>query len=425
MSYNQNDQFNYQNYQHYEINDPNKENKRTKKGIATTAVIILLIVTNIFSVAVGGAYMYFVGGTYNDPKDDPATTTQLKKLLELKEELDENYYYGTDEATQWEYIYKGLFAGLGDPYSYYLSADEYAAANSTEEEYVGIGIQMQSNDAGEVEIVKVFMNSPASKSGLKAGDIIVSVDGTVLTGMNLTEASTYIRGTKEGSKAKLVIKRDMETFEVDVVRKKITTEYVAYKMLSDDIGYIHLVQFEMGVDKQFSSAVKALKDQGAKKLILDLRDNPGGIVDVATNIADEIMGKATIISTVNKSQEIVDVYKSDAKSIDMEVVVLINGNSASASEILAGTLKNNDAATVVGTKSYGKGIIQYVLELPDGSAYQYTAMEYILPGEEKIHGVGITPDIEVLLPKDAQDTAVESLEYKDDLQLQKAIELLK
>lgn len=422
MSY-YNNQYGQYNNSNPHNQDPTLPPQRTRKGVGTTAVIILLIVTNIFSVLIGGAYMYFVGGS-RAYSIEGLDANGLRKLLELKTELDENFYFGTDESFEWEYIYKGLFASLDDPYSYYLTAEEYAATLSNSEEYVGIGIEMSSNEAGEIVIEKVFMNSPASASGLKAGDVIVSADGTALTGLTTSQASTYIRGTQEGSTVKLIIKRDQETFEVDVQRKKITYDYLSYKMLTDNIGYIYIAQFESGIDREFASAVESLKEQGAKSLILDLRDNPGGLVDVAVEIADQIMGKATIISTVDKNQEIVQTYKSDAKSIDMEMVVLINGNSASSSEILAGTLKNNDAATVVGTKSYGKGIIQSVFELPDGSAYQYTSMEYILPGNEKIHGVGITPDVEVQLDTEYQDTAVESLEYTNDTQLQKAVQIL-
>jgi carboxyl-terminal processing protease len=243
-------------------------------------------------------------------------------------------------------------------------------------------------------------------------------------GVSVDVAATYIKG-KEGTTVTLTIRRDAEEFSADVTRRSIEVEYTTYKMLSDNIGYIRITEFETNTYKQFAQAVGALKDMGMQGLIIDLRQNPGGAVDETIDIADDLLGSVDIIYTLDKSGR-KKVYTSNAsKTVEVPVVCLIDENSASASEILAIALKDNAAATIVGVTSYGKGIMQTLIPLSDGSMYKYTFCEYYGPAGTKIHELGVIPDVEVQQNADYKNVAVESIPEGSDAQLSKAIEVIK
>lgn len=340
---------------------------------------------------------------YNSMKD---TYERFGKVEQLYDTINESYYRDVDEQDVVDGACKGLVAGLGDPYSSYMTKEEYENwKSSATGEYSGIGVTFSQDKNGNYVIVGVTKDSPAAKAGLKAGDYIVEVDGKTYDDMDVMAKS--IRG-EAGTKVKVVYVRDNKKNEVSITREKIVEKSVEYKMLDGKIGYIKLSSFISSSADDFSAALKDLEGQGAKGLILDLRDNGGGLVDQCIDIADEFLdeGVVTYVEDKNgKKQE----YKSKDGKTDLTTVVLVNGNSASCSEILAGALKDN-GCKLVGETTFGKGVIQSTVELKDGSALKLTIMQYFSPKGSAIQDKGIKPDYEV---KNDENS-------KTDKQLQKA-----
>jgi carboxyl-terminal processing protease len=289
--------------------------------------------------------------------------------------------------------------------------------------FVGVGIYMtKDTENNRVVVYYPIPDSPAEKVGIKAGDIIISVDGTEYTADDFDNISKYIKG-EEGTSVNIVIERNGERLSFDIVREKINTNPITTKLLSNNIGYLKLPSFDEGTSEDFKTKVEELTQNGVKSLIIDLRNNGGGIVDESTTIADYLLEKGeTIISTVNNKDEKKVTYSTKDPIFEIPVVVLVNENSASASEILACSLQDNERATIVGTKTYGKGIIQTLLSLSDGSGLKITTEEYYTPKGTTIHKVGITPNYEVELPDNV--TSIYSVDEQSDIQLQKAIEIL-
>ena len=290
--------------------------------------------------------------------------------------------------------------------------------------YVGIGIYMAVyKNSDEIVIISPMKESPAEKAGLQSGDIITKVDGITYTGDELDTASSKIKG-EEGTTVSLEIKRGEETFTVDIVRQKVIVNPVTSEVLEGNVGYISLVSFDEDCSIEFKQKYEELVSKGIKSLIIDLRNNGGGLVKEALTIADYIVpeGKDLLITVNKKENETIE--KATKKPIvTVPVVVLVNENSASASEILAGALKDNECATIIGTKTYGKGVIQEILKLTDGSALKLTTEEYYTPSRTKINKIGIEPDIVVELPEGV--TPSYNIEREKDTQLQRAIEELK
>ena len=340
---------------------------------------------------------------YNSMKD---TYERFGKMEQLYDTINESYYRDVDEQDVVDGACKGLVAGLGDPYSSYMTKEEYENwKSSATGEYSGIGVTFSQDKNGNYVIVGVTKDSPAAKAGLKAGDYIVEVDGKTYDDMDVMAKS--IRG-EAGTKVKVVYVRDNKNNEVSINREKIVEKSVEYKMLDGKIGYIKLSSFISSSADDFSAALKDLEGQGAKGLILDLRDNGGGLVDQCIDIADEFLdeGVVTYVEDKNgKKQE----YKAKDGKTDLTTVVLVNGNSASCSEILAGALKDN-GCKLVGETTFGKGVIQSTAELKDGSALKLTIMQYFSPKGSAIQDKGIKPDYEV---KNDENS-------KTDKQLQKA-----
>lgn len=338
----------------------------------------------------------------------------------------DQYYLGEiDEQKLRDGAIKGYIEGLGDEYSQYITKDEYADFEANVMgNYVGIGIYMAVyKDSNEIVIISPMKESPAEKAGLQSGDIITKVDGVGYTGDELDIASSKIKG-EEGTTVSLEIKRKEETFTVDIVRKKVIVNPVTSEVLEGNVGYISLVSFDEDCSIEFKQKYEELVSKGIKSLIIDLRNNGGGLVKEALAIADYIVpeGKDLLITVNKKENETVE--KATKKPIvTVPVVVLVNENSASASEILAGALKDNECATIIGTKTYGKGVIQEILKLTDGSALKLTTEEYYTPKRTKINKIGIEPDVVVELPEGV--TASYNLEKEKDTQLQRAIKELK
>ncbi len=344
------------------------------------------------------------------------------RLAYIRTMLEEGYLGELDDTQMLEMAIKGYVAGVGDEYTTYYTPEEMNEQYETAMgNYVGIGIYMVvSYEDGTITVVEPMEGSPALEAGIKAGDLITKVDGEEVTVDNASDMSNKIKG-EEGTTVKLEIKRDGETFEVEVERKRIEVSHINSRMLEDNIAYIQVTDFDGGTAKEFKENYQELKSQGATSLIIDLRDNGGGVVDEAIDMLEMICDKGStlLIETDKKGNEIVEKSKEDP-IIDIPIVVLVNGNSASASEIFAGALKDYNKATIIGTKTYGKGVIQTLSKLSDGSGLKMTTAEYCTPSSNKINKIGIEPNITVELPDD-----IEELTDENDTQLQRAIEELK
>ena len=352
--------------------------------------------------------------------------SNLTKSLKSIEKLVKSKYLNVsdiDETNTIDGAIAGYINALGDEYTEYIPADKMKEyTESVMGNFVGIGIYMVKNTEKDlVQVLSPIRESPAEKVGIKAGDLITKVDGVSYTADQMTEMANIIKG-EEGSKVTLEILRGEETLTFEVIREKVNTNPVYSEKLENDIGYLEISSFDEGVAEDFKAKYLTLKEQGIKGLVIDLRDNGGGLVDEALKIVDYIVPKnqTTLITVDKDGKEEVSKSKED-RLIEEPVVVLVNSSSASASEIMAGALKDLECATIVGTKTYGKGVIQQLLTLSNGAGLKITVEEYYTPNKTKINKVGIKPDYEVLLetsitrePTDANDT-----------QLNKAKEILK
>lgn len=323
---------------------------------------------------------------------------------EVVEKIDEiysylNVYYYEDYALEeiQEHLYKGIMNGLDDPYSQYYTKEEYEDLMiNTSGTYAGIGAGISQNvDTMEVVISKVYKGTPAEEAGLMNGDYVLKVDDIDATSMELSDLVQKIRG-EENTTVHMVIYREstQETLEFDVMRRYIELPSIEGELLDNGIGYVQITEFQSKTDEQFAEMVNSLKEQGMKGLILDVRANPGGYLSTVVEIADQILPKGLIVYTEDKygSRE---EHNSNAMCMDIPLVVLVDENSASASEILAGAIKDYEYGTLVGTTTFGKGIVQNIVPLSDGDAIKMTTSKYFTPNGNYIHEVGIAPDVEI------------------------------
>ncbi len=350
----------------------------------------------------------------------------VNKLEALDELIDAKYLEDVNNVDFADGVYKGFIASLGDPYSTYYTEEEYKALmESSSGVYYGIGASVsQDAKTGIITIVKPFVTGPAYKAGIKPGDIISKVNGEEVTGMDLSEVVSKMKG-KSGTKVKISILREDETkpLEFTVTRKKIEVPTIEYKMLSNKIGYISIMEFDKITVEQFDAAVDELEKQKMKALIVDVRNNPGGMLDSVVSILDRVLPPKLLVYTEDKNNNKEEQFAKDKTMVSVPMAVLINGHSASASEIFAGTLQDYKTATIVGTTSFGKGIVQSVYPFNDGTAVKLTISKYYTPNGRNIHGTGIKPDVEIELDEKMQKEVV--IPVEKDNQLQKAIELLK
>ncbi len=407
-----------------------------KNGIYRTIMAVVLTAFVTFMITSFGMYSYLKDNqvslsTNNNSIIEELTTSSdssLEKYLnKIRTTLNKYYLWKNDinEEDLKNSAIQGYVAGLGDEYTEYIPSDKMK--DYTENimgNFVGVGIYMVADEKSDrVLVYYPIPETPADKAGIKPGDLIISVDGIEYTAKDFKNISSFIKG-KEGTKVNLVIERDGERMSFDLIREKITTNPITTKLLDNNIGYIKVPSFDEDTSKGFEEKVKELENQGAKKIIIDLRNNGGGIVDEAVNIADFLLEKGKpIISTVDNKDKKTVTYSKNDPTITIPVVVLVNENSASASEILACSLQDNERAKLVGTKTYGKGVIQTVLSLADGSGLKITTEQYYTPKEVSIHKKGIEPNEEVKLPESVKN--IYAVEENEDTQLQKAIEMLK
>ncbi|MDO4869380.1 MAG: S41 family peptidase [Bacillota bacterium] len=372
--------------------------------IRRSLFILAIVGAFLLGAIVMGSVILISGG------DKPSGVQSDSKFETLKSYIDQYYLNEYDENELMEYAYKGYVTGLGDPYSAYMTQEEYDSfMASATGSYSGIGVTFEEDDKGQFIIIDVTKDSPAEKAGLKSRDQILTVDGKTYDDIEIIAAK--IRG-KAGTTVKLEYMRGEDIKTVEIVRQKIEQESVEYKMLNGDTGYIEISSFIDNTSEDFAKALKAVQKKGASNLIIDLRDNGGGLVDESVNVADEFLDEGVVCYVEDKNGNS-DTYKAKDGKTDLNTVVLINENSASSSEILAAALKDN-GYKIIGSKSFGKGIIQSTMELDDGSALKLTVMEYLSPDKHKIHEKGVKPDVKI---KDKESTDA-------DEQLDKALEEL-
>lgn len=345
----------------------------------------------------------------------------------INEIIDENFYFeASDDEEREEYIYKGIMESLDDPYSVYYTAEEYAdMMESSSGSYQGIGVSIQQDvETKTLTVIRVFQGSGAEDAGMLPKDIITGVDGRELNGEDVSEVVTWIKG-EPGTTVDVTVYRPSteEELTLTIERRTIENSSISYSMKENQIGYIEVTEFCEVTSEQFRIAIDDLLAQGMKGLIVDLRNNPGGYVNVATDMCNRILDGGTIVYTEDKDGNTLEIYEADNEdSLDIPIVVLVNGNSASASEIFAGCMKDYGRATIVGTTTFGKGIVQQVIPLSDGSAVKLTIAKYFTPNGNDIHKIGIEPDVVVELPEELQKEPI--IPEDQDTQLQKAIEIL-
>lgn len=396
-----------------------KEKKYKIYKIIMMIVIAMFITFMITSISL---YTYFV----KNPISLNSKSSDISNTLEKYREIIDRYYLGeVNEEKLKEGAIKGYIEGLGDPYTEYISKEEMEDyLDDTMGNFVGIGIYMIKNtDYDRIQVLSTIKGSPAEKVGVQAGDLILTVDGVEYKANDMTTASNNIKG-EEGTKVIIELLRGTETIKYEITREKVKVNQVEGKVITNNIGYIKFTSFDETTAEDFKTKYEELNKQGIKSLIIDLRNNGGGIVDQALEIADFVADKdSVLLYEVDKNnKETVKKAKIDS-IIKMPIIILTNENTASASEILAGALKDLGKAKIVGTTTYGKGVIQQILRLNDGSGLKVTIEEYQTPNRNKIHKVGIEPDEKIELPESVEN--VLNVKESEDTQLQKAIEMLK
>ena len=386
-------------------------------------ILIIIIITSMLTAFATYQYITNNGGIIGYQKSDSINGLEYT-LSKFRTELEEKYIGEINDEELIDGALKGYISALGDPYTTYYTKEEMdEIMTETEGNYVGIGIYMTiDTEKNAILVVEPIQNSPAEEAGILPGDLIIKVNGEEFSGEELDQAANKIKG-EAGTKVTLEILRNEETKTIELTRRKVEISHITTKVLENNIGYIAISDFEGECANEFKTKYEELAKKNIKKLIIDIRNN-GGIVDEATEIADFITEKNSILLITKDKNENEAITKSKNKPIiNMPVVLLINEYSASASEILAGALKDNQKATLIGTKTYGKGVIQELQRLSDGSGLKITTNEYYTPNKNVINKVGIEPDIKVELPAELQ-LQTEIPEDKDT-QLQKAIEKLK
>ena len=366
-----------------------------------------------------------------------------KKITTLQQIIDKYYLFDEDTTKVEDWIYKGMMYGLNDPYTTYYTAEEYQKlSEDTEGEYHGIGVMISQNrSTGIITVIKVFKDTPAAEAGMRPGDVLYKVGDMEVTGMDMDIlVKDYIKG-KDGSEVALTVFRQDEGEYVDLKmeRRNVTVQTVEYQMLEDHVGYIAVSQFDVVTADQFKAAVDDLEKQGMKKLLVDLRNNPGGVLDAVVGMLDYILpddlmieGDKDLVRTNTEATLLVYMadkngkggqeYASDGHSLDIPMAVLVNGESASASEVFTGAMKDYGRATVVGTKTFGKGIVQNLIPLDNGTAIKMTTAHYYTPSGFDLHGKGLEPDVEVELKEEFKNQI--TVDVKEDNQIQAALKAL-
>lgn len=405
----------------------NRERNQKRKGRMNGVIgFILGIMTSFVLVYVGFAFAFNNGNVLSLflKRNNKLDYKKIEEKTSVLQNIIDRYFLFDEDMTKVEDgIYAGMMNGLGDPYTVYYTKEEYKALNEdTEGKYSGIGAVVSQNPNTKIiTIVKIFDNSPANDAGLQVGDIIYKIDGEEVAGTDMDIlVKTKIRG-EEGTSFKMTVLRgdDRKEVELDLTRRSIEVETVAGKMLDNNIGYIAVSQFDAVTSEQFKSNIESLQSQGMTKLIVDLRGNPGGLLDQVVDMLDYILPEGLVLYTEDKYGEREEYYSDGSHELKIPMVVLVNENSASASEVFTATFRDFEWGKVVGKTTFGKGIVQNVLPLGDGTAVKITTQHYYPPSGYDLHKVGIKPDVEVDLNEGAK------IGTDSDNQLSAAIDILK
>ena len=399
------------------VDEHNKERKYGSRfyrkglltGIIATFSAMVLIVLSVADVCLKKGYLHIGinGDVYiqsDAVTDESGIGSEVEaKLNAIDSVLDSFYFEEVDDEKAKDSIYKAYLSSYGDKYTVYYTADEYKKlTETTNGTFSGIGAVCQISSEGGILLVDVYESGAGYKAGLRSGDRIIQVDGTDVTDMDLSSAVALVKGEK-GTQAALKIVRDGATYDYTVVRDEVEVQTVNYAMTEDNIGYISVSQFENVTAKQFKAAIEDLKSEGAKGIIIDIRNNPGGLLTTVISMLKDILPNGLIVYTEDKDGNRKEYSDNDNEELDMPLAVLVNGNSASASEIFAGAIQDYGKGVIVGTQTFGKGIVQTVKPLTDGSAIKFTIAKYFTPKGQDIHGKGVTPDVVVEYDKDADE----------------------
>ena len=420
-----------------------RDNKKFFLGIFVGIVVMVFLIAGLFELALESRTVRMLlfdtvkeMSTISSEEEAERTDTtsgaaiDWSKVSEKEEAIyntiDDYYLNEIDNDKIQNGIYKGMVDSLGDPYTVYYNSEEYKQfTSSSSGTYSGIGVAVSQNvTTGAITIVKTFKKGSGEKEGMKPGDVIYKVEGKKIEGLELSKVVSMIKG-EEGTFVKVTVLRDGKEIEFNLERKKLEVDTVNYRMedrSGKKIGYISVSEFDEVTASQFKSAISELSKEGMEGLVIDLRDNPGGLLDVTCEMLDRMIKKGLLVYTVDKYGKRVDEDATDSDSFDKPVAILVNGNSASASEVFSGAMKDYKAATLVGTKTFGKGIVQSIVPFGDGTAMKVTVSKYYTPNGVNIHGTGIEPDVVVELSKDATKNGKYDRKY--DNQLDKALDVV-
>lgn len=390
-------------------------------GAVSAFMAVILLILSVAAVCIAKGYIHIGvnGDVYiqsDAVTDSDGIGSEVEGKLNAIDSVLESFYFGdVDDETAKDNIYKAYLSSYGDKYTMYYTADEYKALKeSTNGKFYGIGAVCQLSGEGGVLLVDVYDNGAGYQAGLRSGDRVVNVDGRDITDMELSSAVALIKGDK-GTSVTLEVIRGTERLTFSVVRDAVEAKTVSYTLLDNNIGYLSISQFEEVTTKQFKAAVEDLQSQGMKGLVIDIRNNPGGLLDTVVGMLKYMLPDGLIVYTEDKQGNRKEYKGQDNDEFNLPLAVLVNGNSASASEIFAGAIQDYGKGTIIGTQTYGKGIVQTVKPLTDGSAIKFTIAKYFTPKGQDIHGKGVTPDMVVEYDTDADvdtqlDAAIKSVE---------------
>jgi len=394
-------------------------------------MVVLLVVTNIITFGLTNLMSvtfsnkaYIPLAEYNKLK---SVFNEFSKVMMVEDYVKENYLRDVDEKKLIDGQLKGMLQSLEDPYSTYMTKEEFESfLQQTSGTYAGIGVVVTPGDDNLITVVSPIEDTPGERAGIKSGDKIIKVNGVEYFGENMDEAVKVMKGEPNTKVSLTILRKNRENknniFDIEVTREIIRLVTVKSNIIDDDIGYIKITSFDELTYKDFKIELDKLGKRNIKGLIIDLRNNPGGLLNVCADIADELLGEGDIVYTQTKDGKR-EYLKSDKKMVDYPLVLLVNKGSASASEILAGAVKDHKRGTLIGTTTFGKGVVQRIKDLDDGSGLRLTISEYFTPNGINIHGIGIEPDIVVELTEGVEEIGVNNL--KEDNQLRKALEEIK
>ncbi|HHV45386.1 MAG TPA: S41 family peptidase [Tissierellia bacterium] len=401
----------------------------SKKWI--TIMILIVIITNVLTFTLSN----IIALEFNNKVIVPAkeyesmvsTYMKYSKIMELEKYIKSNFLYDVDDEKLMDGQIRGMFESLDDPYSVYMDPDEFKSfTEQNEGVYGGVGIIVTPGDDNLITVVSPIEGTPGDRAGIKTGDKIVKVNGEEFTADRMDEAVRKMKGEPNTKVTITILRTDKdgnkEYLDIEIIREEIRLDTVKSDIVEGNIGYINITSFDELTYKDFKEHLNNLLKKNIKGLILDLRNNPGGLLDICVDIADELLGEGIVVYTETKDGE--RQYEYSGKSaVTLPLVVLVNEGSASASEILAGAIKDHKRGLLIGNRTFGKGIVQRIRGLKDGSGFKLTVSEYFTPNGTSIHGIGIEPDITVDLPEGIMEIGLENL--KEDTQLQRAIEEIK